>query len=157
MHIWSWVLPPGASGSCMVCCSHWQDSLPSPCGRTDVWASGTNPGATSGCLVAGGGVLVPGEALVAFLCPTHPRQLDHKHTYVHPDGKDCCPTSPATYSNTDAYALSLTAHMLYQMCSITQTHSHRHRSTRSRAHTPGLQFAAMASSHSQGASPVAHA
>ena len=113
MHIWSWVLPLGASGSCMVRCSYWQDSLLSPCGRTDVWASGKNPGATSGCLVGRGWSSGPQRGLGGFFVPRPPKAAGPQtyiHTYIHPDGTDHYPTSPATYSNTVAYALSLTAH-----------------------------------------------
>jgi hypothetical protein len=42
--------------------------------------------------------------------PTQGSWTTNIHTYIHPDGTDHYPTSPATYSNTVAYALSLTAH-----------------------------------------------
>lgn len=91
---------------------------------------------------AGGGVLVPGKALMASLCPTHPRQLDHKHTYILM--ADSCSTSHVHYymQHTDELSLILHMHMVYQTCSITHTQTH-----------PTCSYTARLSSHLQGASP----
>lgn len=66
----------------MVRCSYWQDSLLSPCGRTDVWASGKNPGATSGCLVGRGWSSGPQRGLGGFFVPRPPKAAGPQ-TYIH--------------------------------------------------------------------------
>lgn len=80
MHIRSHVLPPGAAGSCVISFSCWQVNLPSPCGRTDVWALGTNPGATSGWW-AGRGVLALERPW--WLVSHPPKAAGPKHTSIY--------------------------------------------------------------------------
>lgn len=118
LHIWSRVLPPGASGSCVIGCSCWQHSLPSSCGGTDVWASGINPGATSGCLVDRGWSPGPWRGLGGYLCS--PPQAAVPQAHIYPDDTDisienihcyiqqhgCIGTEPHTtyaYSKTDMH------------------------------------------------------
>lgn len=124
LHIWSRVLPPGASGSCVIGCSCWQHSLPSSCGGTDVWASGINPGATSGCLVDRGWSPGPWRGLGGYLCS--PPQAAVPQAHIYPDDTDISIENiHATYSSMDASVQNLTPHMHTAKQTCTRTH-HAH-------------------------------